>query len=215
LKFSIKKVKRCESDSRSGGKSVNQRKSYGKKRAKTPSGEYVSSFVKNKSDSTKLVVKDNKDNEEIITNYTHVPDEIRYKGLQKKLELIYDYISLKAKGLCWAQKLFKAYEFSEKTFGILFKALAPSMFVNYQYGWGIFADFVLDTECCEYINKNECQIVYNKFLEWLQKLSNEYEIHNVNENQSNGLYLISNLNDLKKNIKNKNKLILKVLFNCK
>jgi hypothetical protein len=158
----------------------------------------VPSFVENKSNSTELK---NKEDEDSIPIYINVSDEKRYKNLQKKLESIHDYTSFKDKGKCWAQELFKAYGFAKKTYGIIFRALAPSTFVNYQYGWGIFADFVLDIECCEHINKIECQIVYNKFLEWLQELSDESRIPNENENQTNEWYLDVNLDNTKKKVK--------------
>jgi hypothetical protein len=164
----------------------------------------VYSFTEVKPDSTELTKKDDEDE---IPNYKNVSDEKRYKNLQKKLEVIHDYISIKEKGKCWAQELFKAYNFSEKTYATFFKSMTIAFFANYQYGWGIFADFVLDTECCEFINKESCQIVYNNFLFWLQELSEESGIpeddsdSNNNNTKKSMSVTLPNLKSTLKNIR--------------
>jgi hypothetical protein len=53
---------------------------------------------------------------------------------------------MKQKSQCWAIELFKSYGFDDNKISILFKSLAYSTLLSYQFGWGIFADYVLDQE---------------------------------------------------------------------
>jgi hypothetical protein len=158
----LEKVKHRKNEIRPIGKSIDKGQSDDEKRIETSPGRHVRTSDQIKSNSTALVKK--KEVKDFFKNYNVVLDENIYKNLQKKLEIVHDYISIKERGKCWVQELFKAFEYSERSTTIMYNGLAPSTFTNYQYGWGIFADFVLDTECCEHINENECQIVYNNYL---------------------------------------------------
>jgi hypothetical protein len=133
LELPLKEAKRSKSIPRPSRKSVDKGKSNDKKRIKITSREHVSPPPEIKSNSAKLVVPDDDDDNKIIV-YKGLSNENRYKSLQKKLDLIIDYLSINEKGKCLANELFKAYDFSEKMYTEFYKSLQPSTLLNYQFG---------------------------------------------------------------------------------
>jgi hypothetical protein len=166
-----KKAKRGESDSRTSRESPHKRKSHEQKRIKTSSRKHVSSSTEIKPIPSKLT-KSNEDINQIVL-YRNESDAKRSKNLQKKVEFLIDYRSTKEAGKIWADELFKAFGIKEDVYTNYYKSLSRSTFLNYQFGWGLFLNFVYDDNCCEYINKDDCQIVYNNFLSWMSELSEE------------------------------------------
>jgi hypothetical protein len=166
-----KKAKRSESDIRTGRESSDKRKSHEQKRIKTTSRKHVSSSVEIKPNSSKLTNSDD-DNNQIVV-YRNDAEAKRYKNLQKKVEIFVDYRSIKEAGKLWADELFKAFGIPEDTYTKYYTSLQHSTFLNYQFGWGLFASFVYDEDCCVHLNKDDCQIVYNNFLSWMSELSEE------------------------------------------
>jgi hypothetical protein len=113
--------------------SSKERKLNDKKRVKTPSRKLVYPCSESKFDTSELI-KENDMKKTLSKN----------KNFRKKLESMSSYSSMIEKGQCSAIELFKSYGFNDNKIEILFKSLAYSTFLNYQFGWGIFADYVLD-----------------------------------------------------------------------
>jgi hypothetical protein len=124
-----------------------------KKRVETPPRKHMCPCIESEPDTSELIKKNGK--KKIFT---------RGKSLRKKLESIASYSSMKQKGHCLAMELFKNYGFEPKKVTILFNSLAPSTFLNYQFGWGIFAEYIMDQEFWFDLTKENVQDIYNNYL---------------------------------------------------
>jgi hypothetical protein len=112
-----------KSDSGSCGESPKERKSNDKKRVKTPPRKHVCPRAESELD-TSVLIKEN------------VKKEILSKGknFTEILESLSSYTSMKKKNKYWAIELFKSYGFEDNTISILFKSLAHSTLLSYQFG---------------------------------------------------------------------------------
>jgi hypothetical protein len=73
-----------------------------------------------------------------------------------------------------------------------------STLLSYQFGLGIFADYVLDQEIWDKITKERAEEVYNDYLIWLQELK---EYNNIIEDDDSSED-INNKKDKVNNLKN-------------
>jgi hypothetical protein len=132
VEFAVKKTIGKKDNSGPSRESVKEGKSNDKKRVKTLPRKHVCPCAESELDTSELI-KDN-DKKKILS---------RGKSLRKKLESISSYSSMKQKGYCLAMELFKNHGFEVNKITILFKSLADSTFLSYQFGWGIFAEYIM------------------------------------------------------------------------
>jgi hypothetical protein len=104
---------------------------------------------------------------------------------------------MKQKGHCLMLELFKMFDFAPKNIQIICGSLALTTFNNYEFGWGILGEFIMDKELWFDFTKENAQAIYNNYLVWLQDLK---EDNNIEEDKS------SEENNNNNNNNNNNKL---------
>jgi hypothetical protein len=73
------------------------------------------------------------------------------------------------------------FDFAPKNIKIICESLASSTFLNYQFGWGIFAEYIMDQELWFDFKKENAQDIYN-YLVWLQDIKKDNDI--IDEDES-------------------------------
>jgi hypothetical protein len=162
---SPKKVISKKTNVRTSREGSEDRESDEEKRVKITPRKHMYPCTESEPDTSELI-KDN-DKRKIFA---------RGKSLRKKLESIASYSSMKQKGHCLAMELFKINDFESKKVTILFNSLAPNTFLNYQFGWEIFAEYIMDQELWFDFTKENAQEIYNNYLVWLQDLKRDNDI---------------------------------------
>jgi hypothetical protein len=167
---SSKKAISKKTNVRSSREGSEDRKSDEEKRTKTPSRKHMCSCTESEPDTS-----------ELIKSIDKRKDYARGKSLRKKLESMVSYSSMKSKGHSLMIELFKMFDFSSDKIKIICNSLAPSTYLNYQFGWGIFAEFIMHGELWFDIKKENVQEIYNNFLVYLQEIK---EDNNIEEEES-------------------------------
>jgi hypothetical protein len=167
---SLKKAISKKNNVRTSREGSEDRKSDEEKRIKITPRKHLRSCTESEPDTSELI----KDNDK-KKNY------VRGKSLRNKLESMVSYSSTKLKGHYLMLELFKMFDFAPKNIQIICSSLAPTTLSNYEFGWEILSEFIMDKELWFDFTKENAQAIYNNYLVWLQDLK---EDNNMEEDKS-------------------------------